>query len=78
MYFQYVRNPKGFCDERKFVMQYAPSQRLRIEAAIHYVAESLLAGNKYFITDSTNKTATICAAPLGVLLYLWIRKKTKE
>ena len=78
MYFQYVRNPKGFCDERKFVMQYAPSRKLRIEAAIHYVAESLLAGNRHFITDSTNKTATICAAPLGVLLYLWIRKKTKE
>lgn len=78
MYFQYIRNPKGFCDERKFVMQYAPSRKLRLEASVHYVAESLLAREKHFIKESTNKSATICVIPLGVLLYLWIRKKTKE
>lgn len=43
MFYQYVRNPKGFCNERRYVMKYAPSFKLKIEACIHYVAESLLA-----------------------------------
>ena len=43
MYFQYVKNPRSFCDERKFVMEYAPLRKLRMEAAIHYVAESIIA-----------------------------------
>lgn len=77
MYFQYVKNPKGFCNERKFVMKYAPTMKLKFEAAIHYVAESIIAKNKRFITDSTNKMATLMAIPFGILLYFWIRKKTK-
>lgn len=77
MYFQYVRNPRGFCDERRFVMQYAPTRKLRLEAAIHYVAESILAGDPHYIRTSTNKPATVAAVPAGVLLYFWIRKKTK-
>lgn len=77
MYFQYVKNPKGFCNERKFVMKYAPTMKLKFEAAIHYVAESIIAKNRRFITDSTNKMATLMAIPFGILLYFWIRKKTK-
>ena len=78
MYFQYIKNPKGFCDERKFVMKYAPTLKLRVEAAIHYVAESMIAGNKRFISESTNKVVTLAATPAGALLYTWIRKKTKR
>lgn len=75
MYAQYVNNPKGFCDERCYVMRNAPSLKLKLNAAIHYVAESLLAGNKHFIRTSTNTTAVILAMPLGIMLYFYIRRK---
>lgn len=77
MYFQYVRNPKGFCNERRFVMQYAPAFSIRMSAAIHYVAESILAKDRHFIKHSTNKPLTVLAVPVGIALYFWIRKKTR-
>lgn len=78
MYYQYMKNPKGFCSERLFVMQYAPSIKLRMEAAIHYVAESIIAKNRKYIVNSTNRAATVLATPAGLLLYFWIKRKTKK
>ena len=78
MYFQYVRNPKGFCSERKYVMEFAPSFKLKLISAIHYVAESIIARDNHFLHHSTNKPATILALPAGMLLYALIRKKTKK
>lgn len=77
MYFQYIRNPKGFCNERRFVMQHAPAFSIRLLAAVHYVAESIIAGDRHFIANSTNKPITILALPLGVALYFRIRRKTR-
>ena len=77
MYSQYINNPQGFCDERRYVMQYAPTIKLKVEAAIHYVAESMLAKDRHYIKNSTNKICTIFAIPAGILLYLIIKKKTK-
>jgi hypothetical protein len=77
MYSQYIRNPKGFCNERRFVMQYAPSIKIRFVSAVHYVAESIIAKDRHFVKHSTNKPATVLAIPFGVALYFWIRMKTK-
>lgn len=78
MYTQYEKNPIGFCDERRFVMKYAPTVKLRLEAAVHYVAESIIAGDMQYIANSTNKAATALATPLGILLFFWIKRKTKQ
>ena len=78
MFYQYVRNPKGFCNERRYVMKYAPSFKLKIEACIHYVAESLLAKDYYFIWHSTNRLFTLISVVPGVLLYFIIKRKTKK
>jgi hypothetical protein len=77
MYSQYIKNPKGFCNERRFVMQYAPSFRIRFVSAVHYVAESIIAKDRHFVKHSTNKPVTVLAIPLGIALYFWIRMKTK-
>lgn len=77
MYSQYIKNPKGFCDERRFVMQNAPLFRLRLEAAIHYVAESIIAKDVQFIQNSSNKAVTVLAIPMGILLYFIIKRKTR-
>lgn len=78
MFAQYVHSPKGFCDERRFVMKNAPTFRLRLEACIHYVAESLLARDRNFIKHSTNKLLTAVAVPAGIALYWVIKGKTKS
>lgn len=76
--YQYIKNPKGFCNERKFVMKHAPSLKLRIEACIHYVAESMILKDKHFILNSTNKLLTIISCPFGIVLYYIIRRKTNK
>lgn len=78
MYFQYKNNPNGFCDERKFNIKYAPMFSIRFKEAIHYVAESILAKDKHFITHSTNVPLTIMVTPIGICLYLLIQWKTRE
>ena len=77
MYSQYMRNPKGFRDERRFVMKNAPSFKLRMRDSIHYVAESFIDKDVHYIKNSTNKALTILATPVGTLLYFWIRRKNK-
>lgn len=77
MWKQYVNNPQGFRNERKFVMANAPVFKLKYEAAIHYVAESLLANNMFGVKESSNKLLTFLAIPFGVCLYILIRSKTK-
>lgn len=76
MYFQYVNNPKGFCNERKYVMEHAPTFKIRFRASIHYVAESILARDFHFIKHSTNKVSTFIALPFGILLYFLIKRNT--
>lgn len=76
MYSQYIKNPKGFCDERRYVMKYAPTFKLKFEAAIHYVAESVIDKDSHYLKNSTDKLCTILAMPAGYLLYLWIKIKT--
>lgn len=78
MYYQYIKNPKGFSDERRFVMENAPIFKLKFMAAIHYVAESMIAKDHHFIKNSTNKKCTILAIPFGVMLYIWIKLKTRK
>lgn len=78
MYSQYINNPRGFCDERRFVMKYAPVFKLRFEAAIHYVAESIFAKDKHYLKNSTNRLCTVIATPMGILLYIWIKAKIRK
>lgn len=77
MFNQYVNNPKGFCDERKYVIENAPSLKLKFMAAIHYVAESKLANNKSYIKEVSKKHIVGLAIPFGNLLYLYIKRKVK-
>ncbi len=77
MFQTYIRNPKGFCEERRFVMKNAPAFKLRFMAAVHYVAESIIAGDKRFVGNATNKGITVVAVPFGIALYLLIKYKTR-
>lgn len=77
MFSQYINNPNGFLSERNYVMEYSPLFRLKLSAAVHYVAESIIAQKRHFIINSKSKFATILALVPGVILYFIIKLKTR-
>lgn len=77
MWKQYVNNPKGFAFWRKICMQYPmSSKRLWIDC-VHYVSESIIAGDKQYIKKSPKRFMTIIAIPFGILLSIYTKKKAK-
>lgn len=77
MWKQYVNNPKGFAFWRKICMQYPMStKRLWIDC-VHYVSESIIAGDKQYIKKSPKRFMTIIAIPFGILLSVYTKKKAK-
>lgn len=77
MWKEYVRSPKGFAFWRKVCMQYPESKKRLIVDCIHYVAESLIAGNPYFLAESPKKLLTAMVVPFGLMLKLYIYKHSK-
>lgn len=77
MWREYVRSPRGFAFWRKVCMQYPESNKRLVIDCIHYVAESLIAGNKHFIKESPEKALTALLVPFGVLLKCHIKRKVK-
>ena len=78
MWKQYVKNPQGFAFLRKVNMQYPRSKkRLWIEC-MHYVSESMLAGNKHYLKESPKKLQTLLMIPAGMLLMKYTKKKAGE
>ena len=78
MWKQYVKNPKGFAFWRKICMEYPMStKRLWIDC-IHYVSESIIAGDKCFISNSPKKFMTILTIPMGIILSIYTKRKAKN
>lgn len=75
MWKEYVRSPRGFALWRKTCMQYPGSPKRLVVDCIHYVAESLLAGDRNFVKESPRKVLTVLMVPLGVILKQYIRRK---
>ncbi|WP_271783557.1 glycosyltransferase family 2 protein [Aquimarina algiphila] len=75
---QYRRHPRGFAFSRKSRMQLATGFKDKFKNAIHYVSSSLFIKNGAFLKESPKKLITFFAIPLGVLLHLYIRFKTKN
>lgn len=75
MYKQYWRNPRGFSFFRKTEMVCAPTMKRRFVSCVHYVASSIIAGNRRFLQESPRKMLTLLALPIGALWYLRIRLK---
>lgn len=78
MLHQYVNNPHGFSFYRKELMKLPFANSLfRFRQAIHYISSSFLSKNRSYIKETPNKLLTIFALPLGTLLYLYIKIKTR-
>ena len=78
MYRQYWNNPKGFAFFRKTEMICTKSLKRQFIVCAHYVSSSIISKNWGFIKESPKKMMTIIATPLGLGLYLFIRRKVKK
>ncbi|MFB4168881.1 glycosyltransferase family 2 protein [Virgibacillus sp. JSM 102003] len=78
MLHQYRRNPNGFSFYRKELMKIPFAGFVfKFKQAIHYVSSSLLGRNWSFLQETPNKILTVPALPIGFLLYLYIKAKTR-
>lgn len=77
MYRQYWRNPKGFSFFRKTEMVCAPTLKRQFVSCIHYVATSIIAKDKTFLSASPKKLLTFMALPFGLVWYYRIKSKVK-
>lgn len=78
MFRQYRCNPKGFAFLRKTDMQLGVSFLVRMKAAIHYVANSIMLRNLSFLRESPRKLLTLVAVPAGIVLYFYIMRTKKS
>lgn len=78
MFRQYIHNPQGFAFIRKQSMVLAPTAKRRFIEAIHYVSSSIMLRNRRFLQESPRPWLVLCAIPLGILWYAYIRIKTRK
>lgn len=75
MWRQYMNNPRGFAFWRKVCMRYPESRKRLWVDCVHYVAESILAGDFHFLCSSPKKGMTVLASPVGLVLSFYIKYK---
>lgn len=72
----YKKNLNNYIFYRKFIMSYPKATlRHKFRFAIHYVAESLLNHDRRFVKHSPKRALTVCAIPLGLILYVFLYYK---
>lgn len=79
MFTQYRKNPNGFAFYRKELMKLPfASLSFKFKQAIHYVSSSMLSKNGQFLSETPSKTLTFLAVPFGIMLYCYIKTKTRN
>lgn len=77
-YNQYRKNAKGFSLYRNEMIRISKDPKYIIRQSIHYIAESIYAGNKKFIQESSKKLYTITCIPMGIILYIYLKYTKKK
>lgn len=76
---QYRRNPRGWCFYRIENMK-IPNTSLgyKFKECIHFVSSNLILKNNIIVKNSPYKFLTVCAFPLGILLYTYVMYSTRN
>ena len=75
---QYVNSPNSFAALRLLNMRLKRTTfSFKIRQHIHYVSSCILAGRSNVLKESPNKLMTLAALLPGVLLYFYIKHKTR-
>ena len=56
-------------------MEYPTSRKRLWIDCIHYVSESIIAGDKHYIRKSPKRGMTVVAVPFGVVLSIYTKKR---
>jgi len=79
MFYQYIKNPKGFAYYRKLCMSLPfAGFAFQLRHAVHYVSSCIIMRNRRWLSESPKKALTLLAAPAGVLWWIVIRLKTRS
>ena len=78
MFFQYLKNPKGFMYYRTVFMLNSKSNKRKFREAIHYVSSCIILKKWNLFKACPKPGFTLLAIPLGVLLYFYILFKTRN
>lgn len=79
IYFQYRNSPKSFTKQRLIELSLKRNTFLnKFRISIHYISSCIFAKDKKWLHKSPCKIYTILAIPLGILLNLLIRYKTRK
>ena len=78
IYRQYVNSARSFAKLRLLEMRLKRNTlKDRFRSCVHYVASCLIAKDKDWLRNSPRKVLTLCAAPLGLIWYLVIKRKNR-
>lgn len=78
IFYQYRQSPRSFAKLRELEMGLKRSTlKNKFRSAIHYVAESFLAKNKYFFQDTRHKISVILSLVPGIILYIYIKLRIR-
>lgn len=76
---QYINSPRSFAKLRLLEMTLKRNNlKNKFRSAVHYISSCLIAKDKNWFKQSTNKPLTLLAIPLGILLYFYIKFKTRS
>ncbi len=75
---QYMNSPKSFAKSRLQEMILVHNTlKDKFRSAIHYVSSCIIAKDRNWFKQATRKDLVIMATPFGILLYIYIKYKTK-
>lgn len=73
---QYFNSPRSFSKMRRLEMTLKRSGlRNRMRVTAHYIATSIISGNRRMIRESPKKVLTVAMLPIGLMLYLYLKWK---
>lgn len=75
---QYVNSPRSFAKMRLQEMNFIHNSfKGRFRSAVHYVSSCIIASDGDWLKKSNRKFLILLASPFGVLLYLYIKTKSR-
>lgn len=78
IYRQYVNSPRSFAKLRLLEMQLKRNTfKNRFRSAIHYVSSCIIAKDKQWLKNTSNKILVLAAAPIGLALSVFIKYKAR-
>ena len=77
---QYVRSPRSYAKYRinQMTLMHGNSRKNQFRLCAHYVSSCLLSKDGNWLTNSPLKALTLMAAPIGLVLYFYIKMKNHK